>query len=116
MRSRALRCQRDRRLERSEERRVGKECRSRCDWSSDVSSPDLYAGALPASRRIGDLPEARALLAKAEKTNKHVTAYLCGDEPLPREQPKHYSPGDECEAVLYAASAIGAWKDRKSVV
>src|SRR5882672_3980493 len=28
--------------ERSEERRVGKECRSRCDWSSDVCSSDLY--------------------------------------------------------------------------
>src|SRR5476649_824263 len=26
---------------RSEERRVGKECRSRCDWSSDVCSSDL---------------------------------------------------------------------------
>src|SRR5476649_2483486 len=30
---------------RSEERRVGKECRSRCDWSSDVCSSDLlHAG------------------------------------------------------------------------
>src|SRR5476649_1950100 len=29
---------------RSEERRVGKECRSRCDWSSDVCSSDLVAG------------------------------------------------------------------------
>src|SRR5476649_1498549 len=32
---------------RSEERRVGKECRSLCDWSSDVCSSDLdvdYAG------------------------------------------------------------------------
>src|SRR5476649_2748854 len=28
-------------LERSEERRVGKECRSLCDWSSDVCSSDL---------------------------------------------------------------------------
>src|SRR5476649_1946038 len=28
-------------LLRSEERRVGKECRSRCDWSSDVCSSDL---------------------------------------------------------------------------
>src|SRR6202049_5085365 len=26
---------------RSEERRVGKECRSQCDWSSDVCSSDL---------------------------------------------------------------------------
>src|SRR5579875_3601634 len=28
---------------RSEERRVGKECRSLCDWSSDVCSSDLPA-------------------------------------------------------------------------
>src|SRR5476649_1295542 len=31
------------RLHRSEERRVGKECRSLCDWSSDVCSSDLSA-------------------------------------------------------------------------
>src|SRR5476649_2820400 len=33
---------------RSEERRVGKECRSLCDWSSDVCSSDLdgFADAL----------------------------------------------------------------------
>src|SRR5579875_2046959 len=31
------------RLFRSEERRVGKECRSLCDWSSDVCSSDLIA-------------------------------------------------------------------------
>src|SRR5215204_5244010 len=31
---------------RSEERRVGKECRSRCDWSSDVCSSDLDVGLL----------------------------------------------------------------------
>src|SRR5579875_3929033 len=34
---------RSRRRRRSEERRVGKECRSRCDWSSDVCSSDLNA-------------------------------------------------------------------------
>src|SRR5476649_804684 len=28
-------------INRSEERRVGKECRSLCDWSSDVCSSDL---------------------------------------------------------------------------
>src|SRR5260221_323738 len=32
---------------RSEERRVGKECRSRCDWSSDVCSSDLITIANP---------------------------------------------------------------------
>src|SRR5476649_2443810 len=37
-------------LGRSEERRVGKECRSRCDWSSDVCSSDLGLAARPAAR------------------------------------------------------------------
>src|SRR5215211_975909 len=40
---------------RSEERRVGKECRSRCDWSSDVCSSDLLAGRAVAEEREGDL-------------------------------------------------------------
>src|SRR6202012_4008386 len=31
---------------RSEERRVGKECRSLCDWSSDVCSSDLSVAAM----------------------------------------------------------------------
>src|SRR5882672_6577571 len=43
---------------RSEERRVGKECRSLCDWSSDVCSSDLHGesqpgGAETARRRHG---------------------------------------------------------------
>src|SRR5260221_603091 len=37
----ALGAHRTRRILRSEERRVGKECRSLCDWSSDVCSSDL---------------------------------------------------------------------------
>src|SRR5215211_4463610 len=45
---------------RSEERRVGKECRSRCDWSSDVCSSDLRRrareGALRGARCIRDRP------------------------------------------------------------
>src|ERR1044072_1983919 len=38
---------------RSEERRIGKECRYRCDWSSDVCSSDLHGAkrsAQPAAR------------------------------------------------------------------
>src|SRR5882672_7182369 len=42
-----------RRATRSEERRVGKECRSLCDWSSDVCSSDLGA-ALKGDRLHGD--------------------------------------------------------------
>src|SRR5215204_751247 len=39
---------------RSEERRVGKECRSRCDWSSDVCSSDLER------RRLGGVQDPQA--------------------------------------------------------
>src|SRR5882672_7503375 len=38
---------------RSEERRVGKECRSLCDWSSDVCSSDLPLMAPTVSRDDG---------------------------------------------------------------
>src|SRR5260221_383449 len=38
----------DAKLRRSEERRVGKECRSLCDWSSDVCSSDLDTEERPA--------------------------------------------------------------------
>src|ERR1035437_8830634 len=34
---------------RSEERRVGKACRYRCDWSSDVCSSDLYLNVAPSA-------------------------------------------------------------------
>src|SRR5476649_549334 len=55
---------------RSEERRVGKECRSRCDWSSDVCSSDLFlaivldALLLPEREPEGD-DEGRAFLVAA---------------------------------------------------
>src|SRR6202049_1675481 len=39
-------------LKRSEERRVGTECRSRCDWSSDVCSSDLWGLATPTEDKL----------------------------------------------------------------
>src|SRR5438034_810579 len=39
---------------RSEERRVGKECRSLCDWSSDVCSSDLPCAQAHASTHVLD--------------------------------------------------------------
>src|SRR5882672_10721690 len=42
-------------LKRSEERRVGKECRSLCDWSSDVCSSDLHGRAALRARARRDL-------------------------------------------------------------
>src|SRR5476649_2886350 len=40
---------------RSEERRVGKECRSRCDWSSDVCTSDLLWEYLEKNGRMVDV-------------------------------------------------------------
>ncbi|QDV37700.1 DUF6930 domain-containing protein [Tautonia plasticadhaerens] len=69
-----------------------------------------YTRALLAFRRQGDTPEARKQLKTARKANKHVPAYLLGEEPMPPEQPPSYSPGDESEAVIYAAAGLSAWR------
>src|SRR5882672_10011960 len=64
---------------RSEERRVGKECRSRCDWSSDVCSSDLdndqlalHKFALDAARRIGKDNGFHAHAGKDADGKRHV--------------------------------------------
>ena len=54
-----------------------------------------YSKALVAFRQNGDTPETRKLLKVAQKANKHVPAYLLGQEPLPQDRPGYYSPGDE---------------------
>src|SRR5579875_2376421 len=58
-------------MNRSEERRVGKECRSLCDWSSDVCSSDLVTTVVSILRELnasdsssasGDAPSTKAVL------------------------------------------------------
>src|SRR5215211_3127462 len=50
---------------RSEERRVGKECRSLCDWSSDVCSSDLelFEEISEEAYRRGGFPTVRGVQA-----------------------------------------------------
>src|SRR5476649_2773092 len=45
---------------RSEERRVGKECRSLCDWSSDVCSSDLNGVTAANGARAADAADQSA--------------------------------------------------------
>src|SRR5476649_1829770 len=52
---------------RSEERRVGKECRSLCDWSSDVCSSDLVFRFVQRPWRHGIKSHARGIEAIAGK-------------------------------------------------
>src|SRR5215211_7031735 len=64
----------------SEERRVGKECRSLCDWSSDVCSSDLVeVHEQEAEEAYVDRPPPRALPG------------------LPRSAP-HFEPSEQLEA------------------
>src|SRR5476649_1353735 len=60
-------------MHRSEERRVGKECRSLCDWSSDVCSSDLFVILKGWACRYKLLPEG----------TRQITSFLmpgdCGD-------------------------------------
>src|SRR5215211_1913293 len=58
---------------RSEERRVGKECRSLCDWSSDVCSSDLVRVAVD-SLRVDERGERVHMLARVADTR----AGCCG--------------------------------------
>lgn len=69
-----------------------------------------YTKALLGFRRDGDTTATRKLLKAARAINKHVPAYLLGTRPMPRDQPPLYGLGDENEAILYAASAMGGWK------
>ena len=70
-----------------------------------------YTKALVAFRQHGDTAETRKLLKLAKAANQHVPAYLLSQEPLPRERPAYYSPGDRNEAVLYVVSALSGWRE-----
>src|SRR5579875_2175805 len=50
--------------ERSEERRVGKECRSLCDWSSDVCSSDSVLYQSPMLHSLSGRPRRRLWLRR----------------------------------------------------
>src|SRR5882672_10411137 len=61
---------------RSEERRVGKECRSLCDWSSDVCSSDLD-GAAPRRGPLG-AGGAHGAARRASRADAARAALSCG--------------------------------------
>src|SRR5476649_1276496 len=68
---------------RSEERRVGKECRSLCDWSSDVCSSDLIAVEL-IGRKI-------SLNRRMSETNHNIDVALDRFEKMAKQIGEHTS-------------------------
>jgi tetratricopeptide (TPR) repeat protein len=85
-------------------------------YPDEGSATWAYTRALLAFRRQGDSAEARQLLRRAVKVNRHVPDYLLGREVLPDEQPGYYSPGDRSEALDYLAGSLAAWKDTPGAV
>src|SRR5579884_1445140 len=85
-------------------------------YPDEGSAAWAYTKALLAFRRHGDTPEARQLLKEAQKTNKHVPAYLLGEKFPPTEPPGYYSPGDESEALNYLGSFLAAWKSTPGAI
>jgi hypothetical protein len=79
-------------------------------YPEEGSAAWAYTKALLAFRQHGDTPEARRLLQQAKKTNKHVPAYVLGENFPPTEPPGYYSPGDGREALNYIGSFLAGWK------
>src|SRR4051794_38737180 len=73
-------------------------------------------GALAQFRREGDCPTSRKALARAVRTNGHVSAYLLGRKKLPRSLPALISMGGEDEAIAYVHDAAPAWAATPSAV
>ena len=80
-------------------------------YDQEGSATWSYTRALLSFRRDGDTPENRKWLKEAIKRNKHVPNYLLGKKFPPLEQPDYYSPGDENEALEYAAGFLAGWKN-----
>lgn len=78
-------------------------------YEEDDSAHWTWSAALLAFRRTGNSAPANKALARAVKANRHVTAYLLGEKPLPPTLPGFFGVGDESEAVAYAHGAAGAW-------
>jgi hypothetical protein len=75
------------------------------EWSASWASTST----LHTFRRIGPGKAADTALIEALQVNPHVPLYLLGVDPLPKDLPDYYSPGDENEAVTYLAEGAEGW-------
>jgi tetratricopeptide (TPR) repeat protein len=78
-------------------------------YAEDDSAEWCYGEALLAFRTGGDSPSSRRKLCAAQQQNPHVPQYLLGVKKIPKRQPDYISPGDEREAIAYAARNRAGW-------
>jgi tetratricopeptide (TPR) repeat protein len=79
-------------------------------YADEASATWAFTQALLTFRRHGDTLEARQLLKKAKKANKHIPDYLLGRKQPPAVEPEGYSPGRDSEAVMYFGGFMAAWR------
>jgi len=60
--------------------------------------------------------KSRAALDEAVRANGYVAAYLLGTKRLPKSLPPFVSPGDDDEAVDYAARCIAGWRNTPGAI
>jgi len=82
------------------------------EWSASWA----YTKALHTFRRKGPGRAADAALKEALEVNPHVPRYLLGIDPLPKQLPDYYSPGDRNEAVSYLAEGAEGWLETPGAV
>lgn len=59
----------------------------------------------------GEFSLAEGALARARKVNPFVEPYITGANPIPRETPPTYRPGEESEAQICARNFQAAWSN-----
>lgn len=80
-------------------------------YGKESSTIMEYSRLLCAWARFGAGPEARAAFATARRQNQYVLDYLLGLRVLPQRLPAKAQPGDEGEAIRYAAVMGGVWDE-----
>lgn len=79
------------------------------EYPEDEMAAWSWTAALAAFRRDGDGAQSRRLLGAALKENGYIPAYLYGERRLPKTLPAFICPGEEDEAMHYAADFGSGW-------
>jgi len=85
-------------------------------YRGDSGAGWSWTAALAAFRRGGDGAKSRTALDRAARANGYVAAYLLGTKRLPKSLPPFVSPGDEDEAVDYAARGAAGWRNTPGAI
>jgi tetratricopeptide (TPR) repeat protein len=78
-------------------------------YPDEWSAAWAYTKVLHTFRRRGPGKAADAALREAMEVNPYVPRYLLGVDRLPKQMPGYYSPGDQNEAISYAAEGAEVW-------